>query len=201
MNYTMKSKVHEICENVRDEYLLNALEENTNVSEVDVLRMKKFLNENISRIEKMLVEEGYVEYGRQIIEESFKTVAKNVGLAGAGALAGAAGLEAAQHPEAIQQAITNAGEHIKGAWDHLTSQVNNQTPAPTANNNGPLIPGYDDNPVKPTTSSAAPTVSTTVNNDRPLIPGYDDNPVKPTTSSAAPTVNKKGPLIPGYDDV
>jgi len=129
MNYTVKAKIHEICESVRDEYLLNALEESESVSEKDILKMKKFLNENITRIEKMLVEEGYLELGRKIIEESFKTVAKNIGTStAAGALGGAAGAAATMYgPQAIQAAgekLSQLGSALGAKVDQLSNVAN-----------------------------------------------------------------------------
>ena len=49
-----KAKLHEIVESVKEDYLLNVIEESTN--EVEVLRTKKFLNETSAIVEKMLLE-------------------------------------------------------------------------------------------------------------------------------------------------
>jgi len=71
MNIYEKQRVHEICESVKDSYLLGLLEE-SEVSEVEVLKTKKFLNETTSRIERMLIEEGLYDLGKSVIEEAFK---------------------------------------------------------------------------------------------------------------------------------
>ena len=61
-------KLHEICESVKEDYLLNTIEESTN--EVEILQTKKFLNETTSLIERILVEENTVDTIKaQIIEE------------------------------------------------------------------------------------------------------------------------------------
>jgi len=49
-----KARLHEIVESVKEDYLLNVVEESTN--EVEVLRTKKFLNETASIVETMLFE-------------------------------------------------------------------------------------------------------------------------------------------------
>jgi len=49
-----KAKLHEIVESVKEEYLLNVIEEST--SEIEVLKTKKFLNETASIVEKILLE-------------------------------------------------------------------------------------------------------------------------------------------------
>ena len=66
-----KLKLHEICESVKESYLLNTIEESTN--EVEILKTKKFLNETTATIERILVEENIVDAIKaQIIEESVK---------------------------------------------------------------------------------------------------------------------------------
>ncbi len=53
-------KIDLILENIRDEYMINLLEEGT-ASELETLKTKKFLNENLNRIRKMLIEEGTLD--------------------------------------------------------------------------------------------------------------------------------------------
>ena len=152
MDIYTKNKVHEICESVKDDYLLSAIEENQGISEVGVLRMKKFLKESVSRIEKMLVEEGYLDYGKAIIEESFKAsvndiknkagqainaaapyakaaapYAKGAGLVGAGAAAGgAAGLAYGLNAGAKNsELINNAEKRLRGDYDQFGKAITN----------------------------------------------------------------------------
>jgi hypothetical protein len=49
-------KIDLILENIRDEYMINLLEEGE-TTELEVLKTKKFLNESLGKIRKMLVEE------------------------------------------------------------------------------------------------------------------------------------------------
>jgi len=51
------AKIDLIIENIRDEYMINLLEEGE-VSELETLKTKKFLNESLGRIREMLIEEG-----------------------------------------------------------------------------------------------------------------------------------------------
>jgi len=120
----LKARVHEICESVRDEYLLTALEESENLSEKEILKMKKFLNESLNRIEKMLVEEGYVELGKAMIEEAFKVSdrVKDYGKAGLGAAAGAAG--AMYGPQAVQYVGQKASELANAAGEKINQFAN-----------------------------------------------------------------------------
>ncbi len=53
-------KLDLILESIKDEYMINLLEEGE-ITELETLKTKKFLNENISRIRKMLIEEGVLE--------------------------------------------------------------------------------------------------------------------------------------------
>jgi len=60
MNTLNQLKLKEIVESVKEEYLLNSLEETT--SEIETLRTKKFLNETAATIEHMLLNEGAGEW-------------------------------------------------------------------------------------------------------------------------------------------
>ena len=53
-------KLDLILENIRDEYMINLLEEGE-VSELESLKTKKFLNKSLGRIRSMLVEEGALD--------------------------------------------------------------------------------------------------------------------------------------------
>jgi len=94
-----------ILENKKDTYLLNVLEENT--SELQVLKTKKYLNENLNLIGKILVEEGILD-----------TLKNNAGKIGLG-VAGAAGAAyAGTHPDQIEHAVhTGVGALHKGVED------------------------------------------------------------------------------------
>jgi len=69
MDRLTKAKVHEIVESVKENYLLNALEESTN--EIEVLRTKKFLNEAASVIETVLVEEGVIDSVKEYVKNAY----------------------------------------------------------------------------------------------------------------------------------
>ena len=114
MDIYTKNKIHEICESVKDDYLLSAIEENQGISEVGVLRMKKFLKESVSKIEKMLVEEGYLDYGRAIIEESFKASVDDIrnNARQAVAAAGQAGQAVGQAGQAVGRVAGAAGRAV-----------------------------------------------------------------------------------------
>jgi len=76
-------KIDLIIENIRDEYMINLLEEGE-VSELEALKTKKFLNESLGRIRGMLVEEGALDAVKQHLANNWGKY-----LAGAGALGGA----------------------------------------------------------------------------------------------------------------
>ena len=114
--------LNKIIENKRDEYMINVLEEST--SELESLKTKKYLTENLSMIGKILVEEGVVDAAKANLANNWGKYA-----AGAGALgvAGAAGYEGYTHPEAVQQAkeaaerLYDEGKmHIGNEYDKLT---------------------------------------------------------------------------------
>ena len=77
-------KLDLILENIRDEYMINLLEEGE-VTELQTLKTKKFLNENLNRIRAMLIEEGAMDAVKQHLGDNWGKY-----LAGAGALGGAA---------------------------------------------------------------------------------------------------------------
>ncbi len=77
-------KIDLILENIRDDYMINLLEEGE-TSELETLKTKKFLNENLSRIRHMLIEEGALEGVKNHLGDNWGKY-----LAGAGA--GAAGM-------------------------------------------------------------------------------------------------------------
>ena len=60
-----KAKLHEIVESVKEDYLLNVIEESTN--EIEVLKTKKFLNETASIVESILMEAD--ENGKSMVDK------------------------------------------------------------------------------------------------------------------------------------
>ena len=56
MNRLKRMQLKEITESVKENYLLNSLEEST--SEIGLLKTKKFLNETTAIIEEAILEEG-----------------------------------------------------------------------------------------------------------------------------------------------
>ncbi len=104
-------KLDLIIENVRDEYMINLLEEGE-TTELETLKTKKFLNENLNRIRKMLIEEGALEGVKQHLGNNWGKY-----LAGAGA--GAAGL-AANHYLGGDDSVDARGE--AQAFDAMPSE-------------------------------------------------------------------------------
>lgn len=84
----------EAIENVRDRHLIAVLEEGT-TTELQALKTKQFLNENLGIIRKVLVEEGVVDGARQHLANNWGKYAAGAGVVGAGAAAHAAGLDTA----------------------------------------------------------------------------------------------------------
>ncbi len=71
------TKIDLILENVRDEYLINLLEEGE-TSELETLKTKKFLTENLGRIRKMLIEEGAVDNIKKHLQENWGRYLNNL---------------------------------------------------------------------------------------------------------------------------
>jgi hypothetical protein len=90
-------KIDLILENIRDEYMINLLEEGS-VSELETLKTKKFLNENLYRIREMLIEEGALDGVKNHLANNWGKY-----LAGAGAL----GAGAAAHHYGLDDRLTN----------------------------------------------------------------------------------------------
>ncbi len=63
-------KLDLILEDIRDEYMINLLEEGS-FNELETLKTKKFLNENLNRIRKMLIEEGALEGVKQHLGDNW----------------------------------------------------------------------------------------------------------------------------------
>ena len=106
--------------------------------------MKKFLNESLNRIEKMLVEEGYVELGKAMIEEAFKVSdrVKDYGKVAAGGLPGAVGAALGlTHADEINQALAQAGDAISNVAHNANDKIadlfhgNEAAPHAAANTN------------------------------------------------------------------
>jgi len=77
-------KLDLILENIRDEYMINLLEEGE-VSELEALKTKKFLNESLDRIRGMLVEEGAMDAVKQHLANNWGKYLAGLGTAGAAA--------------------------------------------------------------------------------------------------------------------
>lgn len=69
-----------ILENIRDEYMINILEEGT-VSELESLKTKKFLNESIQSVRGILVQEGVMDSVRDHLADNWKKYAVGAGTA------------------------------------------------------------------------------------------------------------------------
>ncbi len=78
-------KIDLILENIRDEYMINLLEEGE-VTELQTLKTKKFLNESLRAIRGMLVEEGTMDNVKDHLKNNW---GKYLAGAGAAGLAGA----------------------------------------------------------------------------------------------------------------
>jgi hypothetical protein len=79
-------KIDLILENIRDEYMINLLEEGS-VSELETLKTKKFLNENLNRIRGMLIQEGALDSVKQHLGNNWGKYLAGAGALGAGAAA------------------------------------------------------------------------------------------------------------------
>ncbi len=73
--------------------MINLLEEGE-TSELETLKTKKFLNENLNRIRKMLVEEGALEGVKQHLGDNWGKYLAGAGALGAGALGADAAMDA-----------------------------------------------------------------------------------------------------------
>jgi len=76
-------KIDLILENIRDEYMINLLEEGE-VTELQTLKTKKFLNENLNRIRAMLIEEGAMDAVKQHLGNNWGKYLAGAGALGAG---------------------------------------------------------------------------------------------------------------------
>ncbi len=77
------AKIDLILENIRDEYMINLLEE-SEVSELEALKTKRFLNESLNRIRGMLVEEGAMDSVKSHLANNWGKYLAGAGAAGAG---------------------------------------------------------------------------------------------------------------------
>ncbi len=98
-------KIDLILENIRDEYMINLLEEGE-VTELETLKTKKFLNESLGRIRGLLVEEGTMDAVKNNLKNNWGKY-----LAGAGTAAGAGYL--AMHPELQQDLVNQGGQAVR----------------------------------------------------------------------------------------
>jgi len=100
-----KAKLHELVESVKEDYLLNVIEESTN--EIEVLRTKKFLNETSAIVEKMLL-------------EGFDAVGAPAG-AGAGAPGAGAGAGDGKNPTMLD----NIKNYVKNQYNNAKTGLQN----------------------------------------------------------------------------
>jgi len=122
-------KLDLILENIRDEYMINLLEEGE-VSELETLKTKKFLNENLARIRGILVEEGAMDAVKQHLGDNWgKYLAGGAALAGANELAdspygeGMAGIAGAEMDPAAKAAAmaSYTGGSLQNVADNAIS--------------------------------------------------------------------------------
>jgi len=77
--------LNKVIENKRDEYMISVLEEGT--TELESLKTKKYLTENLHLIGKILMEEGVVDAAKANLSNNWGKYAAGAGALGAGALA------------------------------------------------------------------------------------------------------------------
>ncbi len=107
-----RRKIIEIVESVKEDYLLNTLEEGT-VNEITLLKTKKFLNETANLVERILVEEGLADSVKGYVSKAMPALA-----AGAAGAAGAFGYDhAGQIADQVGQVADQAGQTINGVVD------------------------------------------------------------------------------------
>ena len=113
-------KIDLIIENIRDEYMINLLEE-SEVSELETLKTKKFLNEALGRVRGMLIEEGGLDAVKGHLANNWgKYLAGGAAggslVHGANVLTGGNPMIAAQHySDMVSQAYDNGGLPEAGA--------------------------------------------------------------------------------------
>jgi hypothetical protein len=95
-------KIDLILENIRDEYMINLLEEGE-ATELQTLKTKKFLNENLAVIRSMLIEEGALDGVKQHLANNWGKYLAGAGAAGLGAYG-------YTHPEAVEAIKDQAGQ-------------------------------------------------------------------------------------------
>jgi len=141
--------LNEAVEIVRDRHLMNVLEEGTVTSELDVLKTKKFLTENLSFIKKILVEEGVVDGAKDHLKNNWGKYALGAGALGAGVGLGEYG--AAQGSDfghdiaqgyhdggktfvdGVGGALSAAGKDIANGADRVYNNVHDYFSDPKAN--------------------------------------------------------------------
>ena len=115
-----------ILENKRDEYLIQVLEEGT--TELESLKTKKYLTENLNLIEKILVEEGLLD----TLKNHGGKIATGVGL-------GAAAAYGMDHSDEVKDALhtgmDKAKEMYHGATDNKPETTDNKPATPAVDKN------------------------------------------------------------------
>ncbi len=110
--------LNKVLENKRDQYMIQVLEEST--SELESLKTKQYLNENLALIGKILVEEGVVDAARANLANNWGKYAAGAGVAAAGVGAG----EAIAHPEATEAMLQHAQDGIKNGAEAAENFAN-----------------------------------------------------------------------------
>lgn len=111
-------KLDLILENIRDEYMINLLEEGAS-SELEALKTKKFLSENLNRVRTMLVEEGVMEGVKQHLGDNWGkylagATATGLGVHGADVM-GVDGQDVMEFPSEVANAAHMVGPAAAGA--------------------------------------------------------------------------------------
>ena len=114
-------KLDLILENIRDEFMINLLEEGS-VSELETLKTKKFLNENLQRIRGILIQEGAMDSVKSHLANNWGKY-----LAGAGAAGTAYGLGNTETGGEIMDQLnmqnSTIGERVAGAGEVIGDKL------------------------------------------------------------------------------
>ena len=174
------AKLAEILANKRDDYMISVLEEST--SELESLKTKKYLTENLNLIGKVLMEEGVVDAAKANLANNWGKYAAGAGVVGAGTLAG----EAIAHPEVAGQVVDYI-QHPTSDFGTVSTPAGTATTDALQNAQNTISSGYHDaknaifgNPVMPEIdektkqlmNDVAPVPTTNPENVQP-IPGLN----------------------------
>jgi hypothetical protein len=135
--------LNKVIENKRDEYMINVLEEGT--TELESLKTKKYLTENLHMIGKILMEEGVVDAAKQNLANNWGKYAAGAGVVGATGLAIANPEDTAGYvgqglstvgadAETTANATKGTFDTLQGAQDAITGTTRQGAEAITGNN-------------------------------------------------------------------